>query len=116
MALDNLAKRLLSDGPTCYNCNMFNKENKTCDRIYGNEDPLPETLHCDKWVKEYLVTTGARKLKVNWPQQTEQDLKAYHGLDVEKELAKSIKNSGMWNWEDYVGKTGIVYNSDEEQG
>ena len=39
-------------------------------------------------IQSDTVSTGERKLKVRWTKESEQDMKAYHKIDVESELVK----------------------------
>jgi len=73
------AKNILA-GKSCYDCRFF--KNDKCR--YGN---LSEELWCDQWDSP----NGAHKLRVNWTKESEKDIKAYRGLNVEEELIKAVQ-------------------------
>lgn len=110
MEINDVAKRLLTDGKSCIKCKW--NENGKCG---FHEKEIPDELICDK----YIPPGG---LKIKWSVRSELDLKsAFCGISAEEELInaarKELKEDINLNYNDEELKKiqklyGRIYNGD----
>tara|TARA_Y100000310_G_scaffold236856_1_gene240103 strand:- start:1343 stop:2887 length:1545 start_codon:yes stop_codon:yes gene_type:complete len=62
-------------------------DNVVCYLVY-NQENLSTMPEMEFSISSETVTATERKLKVRWTKEAEQDMKAYHKIDVEGELVK----------------------------
>lgn len=70
----------------------------------GRKIDVSETIGCNGFAPTRRISVDGRRCRARWNIEAEQDLKAYHGIDIDgiisnamaEELAKDMKALSKW--------------------